>query len=258
VSYDYGILGVGEIAEAIVTGLCEGIDRAPQILISPRNRRRAAALASRYRSVSVASENQSVVDRCPVVVLCVRPQDARPILAELSFRPDQAIVSVMAGVSHAELAPLLAPAEDVARAIPVPSVARRSGLTPVHPATEAARDLFDRLGRASVVDDVYVFEAMSAVTATISALLEYLAAISRWLSQKGVAPDLASRYVSSIFAGLSESLAEGSGDLGRLAAVYATPGGINERFAAMLKDAGTFELVGDSLETIFQDLQARS
>jgi hypothetical protein len=30
--YDYGILGVGEIGAAIVTGLCQGADDPPRIL----------------------------------------------------------------------------------------------------------------------------------------------------------------------------------------------------------------------------------
>ena len=38
--YDYGILGVGEIGAAIVTGLCQGADDAPRILLSPRNAER--------------------------------------------------------------------------------------------------------------------------------------------------------------------------------------------------------------------------
>jgi len=33
----YGVLGVGAIGAAIVTGLCENVDDAPKILLSPRN-----------------------------------------------------------------------------------------------------------------------------------------------------------------------------------------------------------------------------
>jgi pyrroline-5-carboxylate reductase len=67
--YDYGILGVGEIGAAIVTGLCADVDDAPRILLSPRNARRSADLAARYPSVSVAPDNQSVASRSAVVVL---------------------------------------------------------------------------------------------------------------------------------------------------------------------------------------------
>ena len=82
----YGVLGVGEIAGAMVTGLCEGVDDAPTVLLSPRNAERSAALAARYPSVAVAADNQAVVDGCATLVLSLRPQDARAILGELRFR----------------------------------------------------------------------------------------------------------------------------------------------------------------------------
>jgi pyrroline-5-carboxylate reductase len=250
----YGVLGVGEIAEAIVTGLCDGVDDAPRILLSPRNASRAASLATRFPSVSVASDNQALLDGCSTLVVSLRPRDARAVLDELTFRPDHAIVSVMAGVPLDELAPLVAPAGEVSRAIPLPPVARRTGVTPIHPDAAAARALFDRLGGATAVDDVAAFEAMSAVTATIAAHLRYVAAISDWLSRHGVAPEQASRYASSIFAGLADTLSDGTADLDRLARTYATPGGINERFAAMLEEADVFELVGRSLDAVYDGL----
>lgn len=39
----YGIIGVGAIAAAIVTGLCEHVQDAPAIVLSPRNASRVAA-----------------------------------------------------------------------------------------------------------------------------------------------------------------------------------------------------------------------
>jgi pyrroline-5-carboxylate reductase len=33
----YGVLGVGAIGAAIVTGLCENVADAPRMLLSPRN-----------------------------------------------------------------------------------------------------------------------------------------------------------------------------------------------------------------------------
>jgi pyrroline-5-carboxylate reductase len=128
-------------------------------------------------------------------------------------------------------------------------------VTPIHPHAPAARVLFDRLGGASAVEDVAAFEAMSAATATIAAHIRYLAAIGGWLSRHGVAPEQASRYVSSIFAGLAETLRDDTGDLEGLARAHATPGGINERFVAMLDEAGVFALVGRALQTVYSTKQ---
>jgi pyrroline-5-carboxylate reductase len=254
--YDYGVLGVGEIGAAIVTGLCQDVGDAPRILLSPRNAGRAAALAARFPSVSVAAGNQELASRCSALVLSVRPGDARAILGGLTFQPGQAIISLIAGVPGSELAPLVAPARDIARAIPLPPVARRAGITPVHPGTPAARALFDRLGGSSDVEEAGAFEAMSAASGTIAAHLRYLATISGWLSGQGVAREQAARYVSSVYATVAEDLGASDGDLDGLARAHATPGGLNERFSALLEAAGVFDAVGQSLQAVYDKLQA--
>ena len=253
-SYDYGILGVGELGAAIVTGLCQDTDAAPGILLSPRSPARAAALAARYPTVAVAPDNQVLADRCAVVVLSVRPADRDAVLRPLRFRAGQAVISVLAGVPHAELARLVAPASDIARAVPLPQVARRALVTPVYPQTAAAQALFSRLGGVLPVAEAGEFEAMSAATATIAAHVRYLAEISRWLSGQGVAPEQASRFVRSVFAAVGQDLAARDEDFDQLTRAVATPGGLNERFSALLAGDGVFDAVRHSLETIYQGL----
>jgi pyrroline-5-carboxylate reductase len=76
----YGIIGVGAIGAAIVTGLCEGAQDAPSVVLSPRNASRAADLASRFRAVTLAKTNQDVIDGASVVLLCIRPAEAKSAL----------------------------------------------------------------------------------------------------------------------------------------------------------------------------------
>ena len=49
-STTYGVLGVGALASAIVTGLCDGVANPPAIVLSPRNADTAANLAARFDS----------------------------------------------------------------------------------------------------------------------------------------------------------------------------------------------------------------
>ena len=164
---------------------------------------RASRLAARYPSVHVADSNQSVVERAEVVFLCVRPQDAPAALSDLGFRRQHAVVSVMAGVSIEALRPRLAPVEVIVRAIPLPAVARREGLTAIHPLHELARAIFDPLGGVVAVDDERAFDALSASTATIAAHLAYLDTISRWLADRGIPRTEATRYVRAVFGTLA-------------------------------------------------------
>jgi pyrroline-5-carboxylate reductase len=254
---DLGIVGVGAIAEAIITGLCEGGEDTPtSIHLSPRSAGRASRLAARYPSVHVVDSNQTVVERADVVLLCVRPQDGPAALSDLAFRAPQAVISVMAGVPIDALRTLVAPAEVLVRAIPLPAVARRAGLTAIHPPHELARALFEPLGGVIGVDDERALDALSASTATIAAHLAYLDTISRWLADRGVPQTDATRYVAAVFGALSGTLlATGPNDFRTMADEYATAGGINEQFLTALRRAGTFDIVDRALDDVARRLE---
>jgi pyrroline-5-carboxylate reductase len=255
---DLGVVGVGAIAEAIVTGLCDGADEPPGILLSPRSADRAGRLAARHPSVHVADGNQAVVDGAAVVLLCVRPQDARAVLPDLAFRRGQAVISVVAGVPIGALRGLVAPAEVLARTIPLPAVARRAGLTAIHPPEPRARALFEPLGGVIAVDDERALDALSASTATIAAHLAYLDTIGRWLADRGIPQADATRYVAAVFGALSGTLLDTPpDDFGTLAGEYATTGGINEQFLTALRGAGTFDAVDRALDDVARRLTAR-
>lgn len=241
------VVGVGALAEALVVGLCSGVDRPPRIVLSPRNVARSAALATRFASVSVAPDNQSALDAAPVVIVSVRPQDAASVLTPLRFRAGHAVISVMAGVSLAELRTLASPATDVVRTIPMPSVATRSSSTPVHPATAAVRDLFDRLGGTIALDSEAGLDVVSVSTATVSAHLTYVATIAAWMVERGIAPDQARRLLAEQFATVGAELVRVP-DLAGAAAAHRTAGGYNEAFERGLVDGGLVELVRAGLD----------
>ena len=253
----YGIIGVGAIGAAIVTGLCEGVASAPAVVLSPRNAGRAAELASRLSTVRVARTNQEVIDGSSVVLLCIRPQQARSVLGGLKFSSQQAIVSMIAGISIETLQQLVAPAQSIARAIPLPAVAAREGATPIFPPIEAARSLFDRLGCSIEIPNERALEATSASTATVSAHFAYLNAICRWLIAQGVAETAARRQVAATFAGLAAQLHDDAPDFAELARDHATRGGINEQFLGVLEQARVFDTVSTGLDRVLDRLTRR-
>ena len=101
-----GFIGTGEIAAAVIEGMLAE-DPSHPIVVSPRSASVSTDLAARYASVTRAKDNQSVVDTSDIVCLGVRPQQAREGIAPLSFRPDQNLVSFIAGASTDDLRELL-------------------------------------------------------------------------------------------------------------------------------------------------------
>ena len=80
-----GFVGTGTITTAVVSGLCGAEDSCDlQITISPRNQERAAALHASYPDqVSVAKDNQEVLDRSDIVCIAVTPAQAPQALSAL-------------------------------------------------------------------------------------------------------------------------------------------------------------------------------
>jgi pyrroline-5-carboxylate reductase len=134
-------------------------------------------------------------------------------------------------------------------------VARREGITPVHPPNAAAAALFDRLGETVELSDGEEFEAFSASTATIAAHFAYLNAIAAWLESQGIPAPAATRYVASIFAGLAEPTRSGE-SFDQLAREHATPGGTNEQFLNELEQGVILKDVSLGLQRVLDRLKA--
>lgn len=250
---DYAVIGVGSIAEAIVTGLCEA-PAPPSVVLSPRSRKRTARLAERYPTVRVATDNQAAASGAGTVLLCLRPQDAGDTLASLRLAPEQRVISVMASVSAARVAELVGPVAEISRAIPGIAVAARHGFTPVFPPVSGAQRLFDDLGGSMGLESERLLDAVSVASATVAAHLAYLQAVSSWLAGQGVELADAQRLIASVFTGATAEFPTNS-DFAALARHHATPGGLNERLERDLRDAGGYTALTDALDALLDGLR---
>ncbi|MGB4779691.1 NAD(P)-binding domain-containing protein [Microbacterium sp.] len=252
----YGFVGVGSIASAMVEGLCDGVADAPPVVLSPRSEARSRELAGRLPTVSVAASNQEVVERSDIVIVAVLPQQAAHVLGDLEFRPGQVVISVMAGVGLEMIVDAVEPATEVARSIPLPAVAGRRGETPIFPSTNAARQLFSRLGGYAELPSERAFEAVAAASATVAAHLWYLDSIKAWLCAEGIDPQFAARYVATTFVDVAGEINPSRVDFRALASNHATAGGLNEQFSQHLAQAGAYEAVAEGLDGLLRRLTA--
>jgi pyrroline-5-carboxylate reductase len=251
---DYGVLGVGALASAIVTGLCEGVADPPTVVLSPRNVEASARLAARYPSVSVAADNQAVLDAADVVIVCLRRAHAE-LLGDLTWRPQHVVVGSIAGVPLTRLAELVAPAGEVARAVPMPAVATRSSRTPVHPPLPRVLEVFERLGGTMPIGDVDEFEAIFTAMGTVAPFFEYLRVLSDFLVRHGLPPGDAQQVVAATFTGLLEQLAsQESPDFAEMVKEHAPPGGGNEQLTNLMREADVFDAMARAVEEVHRRL----
>ncbi|KFC69382.1 pyrroline-5-carboxylate reductase [Bosea sp. LC85] len=252
-----GFIGTGALTSAIVTGLKSDPDNSMSVVLSPRNEDIAASLASRYRDVRVAPDNQAVLDACDTVMLAVRPQLAHDVLPELRFRRDHHVVSLIATLSRETIAALTAPAGQVTKALPMPMVAHRQGATIMCPPDPGMAALFGGLGKVIEVENSSEFDALSVATATFATHFTYLDTIHRWLEDHGVAKPQARDYVASLFKALAAAPETNpDADFMHLAEEYATRGGINEQVLRALTEHRVFDVFSGSLDDVHRRISA--
>jgi pyrroline-5-carboxylate reductase len=249
-----GIIGVGEIARAIVEGLCSGGDTPPDVILSPRGAAVSAELARRYSAVRVCADNQQVADNASLLIIAVRPDSLEDALAGLRVPSGSLVVSVVAGVDHQSLRRLLGSEVTIVRAIPLPAVRRRTGITAVHPPHPTVSELFDRLGGTLETADAAAFAALWATTGTISTYLRYLATIAQWAENKGVDRVEANHYVRRMFLGVAGGLADETRSLSELSTDHETPAGLNEQLRQAWFDTANTSALHDALDDLFRRL----
>jgi len=110
-----GLLGVGKLGEALLSGLLRSGTPAASMLAAERHAEHAAELAQRY-GVTTASPRE-VTAAADVVLLAVKPQDMRALLTDVGphVRPGTLVVSLAAGITSALVEELLPDGTPVVR-----------------------------------------------------------------------------------------------------------------------------------------------
>jgi pyrroline-5-carboxylate reductase len=254
-----GFVGVGTIAEALITGMCAGGEQRATFLLSPRNADTAQRLADRFSFVAVAPDNQAVLDGSDIIFLAVRPQVAAEVLGALKFRQEQRIVSLIAGFDVARLRGLVAPAGTITRAAPMPAIAHRLGPVTLYPPVPEIAGLLEGLGQLIPLQNESELDAFWAVTGLMGSYFGLLDEIAGWLARRDLENEQVRPYVAAVFKALSVTAAERATEgFGRLAVDHSTPGGLNEQAYRELQAAGWTSLVSQALDLIHARILGRA
>jgi len=155
------IIGGGNLGTAIAEGLIQsGFVQPKQILITKRNIETLSSLER--KGVLVSDKNEEAVRYADLVILAVKPFQVNDILVSLKseFRPDkQVLVSVVTGISIAQLTEILGNGMPVVRAMPNTAIAIQESMTCIagqnvnEEHLQYVLDIFDQLGKAVKIDE---------------------------------------------------------------------------------------------------------
>lgn len=245
-----GFLGTGEIASSMVSTIASDEHR---IFVSERNATISAELEKLFDTVTCAP-NETVVEQSEIVIICLLADVARKVLPSLPFRESQSIISVMAGVSLAEITELCKPAREVSVAIPLPILPLGGTPLVAYPKTVALDSLF---GAHATIHHCASEEALKAhfvTTGLLLPLLDQIALTAQWLVGYTEDQGSAERYLAALLGGYCRMLNQSPElDLDTLRRGLSTQGGLNKTLSDSLSDQGA----GKALEAGLDGLGAR-
>lgn len=250
-----GILGTGHLAGFLVQG-CRRLGAPYSFTVSPRGASKAASLAARY-GVEVGTSNQDVVDRSDLVIACVRPKDATEVLGPLRFREGQTVLSLMAGVTFAQMAALAAPAAPVVGMMNGHANALGFGSTVVHPANDIAIGFLSHFGSLHVLEDWPRYAVASVMAGVSGTSFGLLIELIRWFQKAGLEERAARLIVTETVIGSAEVLRRSPESLDDLLAGLQTPGGITEQGNRHLRDSGAYAALAEMLDGIGKRMGAK-
>lgn len=256
-----GIVGAGVMAEAMLAGLLERdlISAGDVICTHPRAARRDA-LASTHH-VRTAAENLEATKDTDVVLLGVKPQMLAGVMAELrgSLRPDQLVISIIAGASTTALSEGLDhPA--VVRSMPNTPAQIGRGVT-VWFATKEVDDLgkqrtramLTALGREFEVPDERQVAMATAVSGTgPTYIFLFIEALTDAAVHLGFPRHVARELVLDTMQGSAEFALQSGKHVAQLRDMVTSPGGTSAEALYQLERGGLRTVVSDAVWAAFE------
>lgn len=248
-----GFVGTGTITEAIVAGLLGDGSNATPVTVSPRGAEFAASLAARFASVRIADDNQGVVDAADMLFLAVRPQIAEEVITQLRFKPDQLVVSLIAATEASRLRGWIDADVEVVRAVPLPFVSERRGVTVVFPPHPDVERLFGGLGTAVPCRTIEEFELLATASALMGTYFGIIEGAVEWLTSSGIPENEARTYLVSLFSSLGlTAQASPSRSLTELRHDFSTKGGLNEQMFREFDAHGGTSALESALSSVLE------
>ena len=250
-----GFIGTGKITSSVVTGICRSKISFKKIFLSPRNRNIARKLKKQFRKVSIAKNNQEIVNSCNWVFLAVTPHVGQKIIKNLKFRSSQTIVSFISTMTLLQLKKAIKVKAKIVRAIPLPPISLRKGPVPIFPPNKKVKNFFNKLGTTIEIRNEKLSKNFWATSGMYASFYELLSTMSNWLIKRGIKRDKAQKYITSLFVALSEDAVINSNkDLKYLVKESQTPRGLNEQGVKELRKAGFYRSTEKTLNSILKRL----
>ena len=250
-----GFIGTGKITSSVVTGICRSNISFNKIILSPRSNSVSQKLKRKFKKISIAKNNQEIVNSCNWIFLAVTPTVGQKIIKNLKFKSSHTIISFISTMTLPQLKKVIKVRAKIIRAIPLPPISLKKGPVPIFPPNKKVKNFFDKIGTTVEINNEKLSKNFWATSGMMAPFYELLNIMCSWLVKHGVKRNKAQKYITSLFVALSEdAVVNSKKDLKYLVKESQTPRGLNEQGVKELKKARFFRSTEKTLNSILKRL----
>ncbi len=250
-----GFIGIGKIASSVVIGICNSKINYKHIILSPRNRKLANTLKKKFKKITIAKNNQEVINKSNWVFLSVTPIVGKKIIKNLKFRSNQTVISFISTINLPELKKMIKVKVNIIRAIPLPPISLKKGPVPICPPNKKVKNFFDKIGSTIEIKNEKLSINFWSTSGMMASYYDMLREMSEWLIKKGIKRQDAQKYITSLFLALSEdAVVNSKKKLKYLVKESQTPKGLNEQGLKEMTKKGVYKSIVNTLNSIYKRL----
>lgn len=256
-SYIIGIIGAGNMGEALIRGLLRSqLVRSYEIIASARKRSRLVRLEKAY-GIHTTRSNKEIMNCTDTVILAVKPQNMDDLLNEI--RPhatkNHLMISIAAGIDIKKLRRGLGPKPKLIRVMPnLPAVVDQGvsaifcGPRMAERYRRFAHQIFQAVGTTADVREERLMDVITGLSGTgpayIFAMMEAMEAAGKKL---GLTPKLASSLTQQTVVGAAELSAQDGADPRELRRRVTSKKGTTWAAMKVFRRRKFWQLMGDAI-----------
>ncbi|ARW21453.1 pyrroline-5-carboxylate reductase [Levilactobacillus brevis] len=259
-----GFIGVGGMAQAIIGGLLQAKTFAPTEIVVHSHRKESYESYAQAHGLQTAEQNSDVVGQSDLVVVAVTPNVAASVLQEI--KPQVAdgqttVISIVAGLSLAEMADILGDNVPILRTLPNVNVEVGAGMTAVAANVrltgtdlDAALRVFNTIGSTTTLAEDQ-FGVFSALAGSSPAYIDFfIDSLSRAGVKHGLNKAQATQIAAQATLGSAKMVLESDKIPFALIDQVASPGGSTVAGLLAMEEAGLMTAVVKGIDaTIKRD-----
>ncbi|WP_225744593.1 pyrroline-5-carboxylate reductase [Marinilactibacillus sp. Marseille-P9653] len=227
-----GFIGFGNMAQAIATGLLKNhLAQPDDLLFSNKTESKRKQLEDRF-NIKGYSDNQNVWDQSEVIILAVKPYQVEDVLNGIDQQNKPFVISVVAGITNAQLNDLLNGAAFV-RTMPNLNAQVGEGITAIIEQDELTIDqleqskkIFSAVGEVVVLPESQLGAFIAIAGSSPALVFMFIDTLARAAVKYGLPKDKATMIAAQAVLGSGKTVLESDDTPWTLIDQVSSPGGI--------------------------------